>query len=84
MVRIQLRSTVGEKGEGVIPRPLRKKCKINPNAVTLFEIKDKKITFKKSSEGIDILKDYANALKKKVKLHKKINWDEMYYSQFQK
>ncbi|MDP3728540.1 MAG: AbrB/MazE/SpoVT family DNA-binding domain-containing protein [bacterium] len=84
MVGIQLLSKVGERGQVVIPKPLREKLKIIPNSIVIFELEENKVTLKKSSEGLNILEEYVNGLKKKIKLPKNINWDEMYYSQFKK
>jgi len=84
MVGIQLISKVGEKGQVVIPKPVRDKFKISKDSIILFEIEDNKVIMKKKTESLKVLEEYTQALKTKIKLPKNINWDEMYYSQFQK
>ena len=80
MVGIRLRSKVGEKGQVVIPQPIRDSFGIKPFTEVFFNVEGGKIAIeKKSSE--DWLKGFGYGIKK-IKLPKKIDWDNEYYSQF--
>ena len=84
MVGIQLLSKVGEKGQIVIPKPLREKLKIIPNSVVIFEIEENKVILKKRNNDLEVLNAFLNEFKTKIKFPKNIDWDEMYYSQLKK
>jgi len=81
MVGITLRSRIGEKGQVVIPKPIRDQFKLLPMTDVVFTIEgDKIIIQKKSAE--EWLRDFGKGIKK-VRLPKDIDWDELYYSQFE-
>jgi len=83
MVGIQLNAKVGEKGQVVIPKPIREQFNIQPYTEVVFDIDEKKIILKKKINSLDIFENFINAIKKKKKFKKHIDWDKEYYSQFE-
>lgn len=81
MVGITLRSRVGERGQVVIPKPIRDQFGISPMSELVFSIEGGKIVVQKKDPN-QWLKDFGSGIKK-FKLPKNIDWDEMYYSQFE-
>ncbi len=81
MVGITLTATIGEKGQVVIPKPIRDQFKLVPMTDVVFSIEDGKIVIQKMS-GEEWFKKFTSGVKK-VKLPKNIDWDKMYYSQFE-
>lgn len=84
MVGIQLDATVGEKGQVVIPKPIRELFNIMPNSELLFDVEDEKIVLTKKRSGLDAFEEFITAVKHKKKFAEKIDWDSEYYSQFNK
>ena len=82
MVGIQLVSKVGEKGQIVIPKPIRQKFNISPNTEVVFDVDEEKIFLKKRKSDADLIEEFVSAVKNKIKFPKKIDWDEEYYSQY--
>lgn len=81
MVGIQLHSKVGEKGQVVIPKPIRDRFNIHPNTKLVFDVEEEKIILKKQI-GLKVFEDFINAVKKKKSFPEKVDWDKEYYSQF--
>ena len=81
MVGIQLNAKVGEKGQVVIPKPIRQRFNIKPNTNLVFDIEDEKIILKKKN-SFGVFEDFISAVKNKKSLPKNTNWDKEYYSQF--
>ncbi|HLD57458.1 MAG TPA: AbrB/MazE/SpoVT family DNA-binding domain-containing protein [archaeon] len=80
MVGITLRSRIGEKGQVVIPKPIRDQFSLTPFSDVVFAVENGRIVIqKKSSE--EWLKNFGSSIKK-IKLPSKIDWDSEYYSQF--
>ena len=82
MVRITLSAKVSEKGQIVIPKPIRDRLNIQRNEELVFDLEDRGIVIKKKRSSLEVFEDYVNALKKKKTLPKKIGWDKEHYSQF--
>ena len=82
MVGILLRAKVGEKGQVVIPKPIREQLNIEKNTELEISLENKKIVMKKKND-LDLLNELFNATPK-MKLPKHIDWDTLAYSQFQK
>lgn len=82
MVGIQLIAKVGEKGQVVIPKPIRDKLHINKDSEVVFEMVNEQILIQRKKDGEQILKEFTSLLKNKIKLPKHIDWDKEYYSQF--
>lgn len=84
MVGIQITSRMGEKGQIVIPKPVRDKFSLQTNTELTFETEEDKIIVKRKEEDIVILKQFLNAIKIKRKFPKNIDGDAEYYSPFEK
>jgi AbrB family looped-hinge helix DNA binding protein len=84
MVGIEIYSTIGEKGQVVIPKPIRDQFHLTPKTDVVFTVVNNKLVLRKKKSGLDILDDFVTAGKGKRCLPKKIDWDELYYSQFEK
>ncbi len=82
MVGIQLNAKVGEKGQIVIPKPIRQRFNIKPNTNLIFDIEDEKIILKKK-DNMEIFESFITAVKDKKKLPKNVDWDKEFYSQFE-
>lgn len=81
MVELKLKAGVGEKGQVVIPKPVRDLFGINPGSEVIFSIQDDRIVIEKKNPR-EVLNEFLTAVKDRIKLPKKVDWDEMYYSQF--
>ncbi len=83
MVGIQLSATIGEKGQIVIPKPIRDMFRLRPFTELVFDVEKEKIVLKKKEKGLAVLEEYISAFKDKKKLPKKIDWNKLYYSQYE-
>ena len=83
MVGIQIGTKVGEKGQIVIPKPIRKQFNIQSDTELIFDVEEEKIILKKKRSGLDIFTDFVNAVKKKKKFPENVDWDKKHYSQFE-
>lgn len=83
MVGLQLNAKVGEKGQVVIPKPIREQLSIHPDTEVVFDVEEEKIFLKKKYNSLNIFEDFINAVKKKKSSSKNIDWDKEYYSQFE-
>ena len=81
MVGIQLRSKVGEKGQVVIPKPLRDQFNLSKETELVFEVEGDKIAISRAKTDLALLEEIFNAFPKR-KLPKNIDWRELYYSQY--
>ena len=82
MVRIQLNAKVSEKGQIVIPKPIREQFNILPSTELVFDVEEEKIIIKKKKNSLDIFEIFITAVKKKKKFPEHVDWDKEYYSQF--
>ena len=82
MVGIQLKAKVGEKGQVVIPKPIREKFKIQKNTDLVFDVEEEKIIIKRKISSLNIFEDFINAVKDKKIFPKKTDWDKEHYTQF--
>ena len=83
MVGILLKTKVGEKGQIVIPKPVRRQLNIHKDTELLVGLENDKIFLTKQKDDMELLHEFFNAFKKE-KMPKHIDWDELYYSQFEK
>ena len=81
MVGIKLSSRIGEKGQLVIPKAIRDQFGIHPNTEVYFFVDQGKVILETKSEK-GIVAELVNAVKKKKRFGKKVDWDSRYYSQF--
>lgn len=84
MVGIQLHATVGEKGQIVIPKPIRDMFQIRPFSELVFDVEKETILIKKKQDNLKVLEEYLSAVKTKKTPPKKIDWDALYYSQYER
>lgn len=79
---VGIHTRVGEKGQVVIPKPIRQHFHIGPNSDVVFEVEDDKIVIHKKRPTEQVLNEFFSAIKK-GRLPKRIDWDKEYYSQFE-
>ncbi len=79
---LKLKSKVGPKGQVVIPKPIRDTLGFEPGEEVYFHMHENEVILEKKS-GEEILNEFINEVEKK-KPPKKIDWDELYYSQFER
>ncbi|HLC84221.1 MAG TPA: AbrB/MazE/SpoVT family DNA-binding domain-containing protein [Candidatus Nanoarchaeia archaeon] len=73
---------VGEKGQVVIPKPIRDNLGISRDSEVIFDVEDNRIVMEKKVGGREAFERFISAVKKR-KLPKKIDWNKEYYSQFE-
>ncbi|MBI4148744.1 AbrB/MazE/SpoVT family DNA-binding domain-containing protein [Candidatus Woesearchaeota archaeon] len=81
MVELKLVSQVSEKGQVVIPKPIRHLLNIRAKNEVTFSLIDGRVVLEKKKPG-EILKEFFAAGKPKLKAPKHIDWDALYSSQF--
>ncbi len=80
---VGIRAKIGEKGQVVIPKPLRDKFKLDMFTEIVFDEVEGNIIIKKEKSGLDILEEYFNEAKKfNIKIPKNVDWNAEHYSQF--
>ncbi len=77
---IRLQSKIGERGQVVIPKPIREMFNLNSGGTVSFRVEDDKIIIE-AKEGDEILDEYLSEIEKKEE-PEEIEWNEEYYSQF--
>lgn len=78
---IKLKSKIGPKGQVVIPKPIRDTFGFKSGEDVYFYVEKGEVIVEKKS-GEKIFEEFINEIEKR-KPPKKINWDDMYYSQFE-
>ena len=81
MVGIEVSSTVGEKGQVVIPKPVRDMLHLLPKTEISFSVEDNRIIVQTKRSDLAIVEEFIHAFQKK-KLSKNINWAAIQESQF--
>ncbi|MFW5904334.1 MAG: AbrB/MazE/SpoVT family DNA-binding domain-containing protein [Candidatus Saliniplasma sp.] len=74
-----MRSKIGERGQVVIPKPIRDMFDLKAGGEVSFKVEDDKIIIE-AKKGDEILEDYLSEIEKKEEPDE-IDWDENYYSQ---
>ena len=77
---IRLKSKIGERGQVVIPKPIREMFNLDSGGTVSFRVEDDKIIIE-AKEGDEILEEFLSEIEKKEE-PKEIEWDREYYSQF--
>lgn len=57
---MQMRRTVGEKGQVVLPKDIRDYIGIRPGSEVVFEVKDKEIIIRLQESGKEFVEDFCN------------------------
>ena len=81
MVIHKVASSVGEKGQVVIPKSFRDLFGISPRTEVFFSVQDDKLVLERKDSRA-LLDEFCNAVPGKVKFPKKVDWDKEYESQF--
>jgi len=80
---MRVKTRVGPKGQVVIPKELRDEFQLTPGDEVMFDVGEDTILIYPRPDPQRAVDDLINAVKKKIKLPKKVDWDELYYSQFE-
>lgn len=80
---MKVKSRVGSKGQVVIPKELRDEFKITPGDEVMFDADEETIKIYPRINPKKFVEEYIAVVKKKEKAPAKIDWDELYYSQFE-
>ncbi|MCX6708187.1 MAG: AbrB/MazE/SpoVT family DNA-binding domain-containing protein [Candidatus Woesearchaeota archaeon] len=76
MVSLRLTASVGEKGQVVIPKPVRDLLGITPHNEVVFSVQEDKVVLEKKDPKQAYL-EFIMAVKDKIKMPKKVDWDEL-------
>lgn len=76
-------SRLGEKGQAVIPKPIRDAAGISPGDLLAFRLEAGRIVVEKA-DRVNALEDLLALVPKKRKEPKRIDWDAVYGSQFER
>lgn len=74
---LEIEAKVGQRGQVVIPKPIRDAYGLTPGMKVKFSLENDKIIIKTSKDALD---DYLNEIEKKEE-PEKIDWDKKYYTQ---
>jgi len=77
---IKIRSKLGERGQVVIPKPIREMLNLHPGEKLSFRVEEDKIIIE-AHDGDRILDEYLSEIEKEEE-PEDIDWDSRYYSQF--
>lgn len=80
---LEIRSKVGSRGQVVIPKPIRDMFRIHAGERMSFRVEDNEIVMRKE-EGAKVLGRLFSRFEEKLDEPGKIDWDALYYSQFDK
>ncbi len=80
MVELKLTAGVGEKGQVVIPKPVRDLFNISPGSEVVFSIQEDKIILEKKDPK-QVCLEFFTAVKDKIKFPEKVDWDELFSPQ---
>lgn len=79
---LQLDAKVGQKGQAVIPKPIRDRFGIRPGDRVYFRVEDDRIVVETKSAD-EWLDEFLNACEKRP-MPDDIDWDAAYYAQHEK
>lgn len=74
-------SRVGEKGQAVIPKPIRDAVGIAPGDLLTFRVEGNKVVAEKAGQG-DVVGAMTSLVPRKRKEPKHIDWDAEYDARF--
>ncbi len=76
---LKLKSKIGPKGQVVVPKPIRDSFGLKPGGVVYFYAKGDEIRLGNGDK--EVLEKFFSF--KKMKQPENIDWDEVFYSQFE-
>jgi len=81
---VGIKTKIGEKGQIVIPKPIRDKFNLDKNTEVIVDEKGDDIIIRKKKSDLEIYDEYVNEFKNKIKLPDKIDWSKELYSRYEK
>ena len=79
---IKLKTKVGQRGQIVIPKPVRETKHIKTGDTIYVTVEEEGILLQTRDEGKKIVEDFLNEFKPKLKKFRKIDWDKEYEDRF--
>lgn len=79
---MKVKGKVGPKGQVVMPKELREKFKISPGDEVSFDATEDAIIVHPPRDPGELVDELLGLVKGKKRLPKRVDWDELYYSQF--
>jgi AbrB family looped-hinge helix DNA binding protein len=80
---MRVKSRVGPKGQVVIPKELRDEFKLAPGDEVMFDAEEHAIVIHPRVDPKKFVDEFVSIVKHKKKLPENVDWDELYYSQFE-
>jgi len=80
---LRVKSKIGPKGQVVIPKELREEFKLAPGDEVMFDAKEDVILIYPKMNPKKFVDELLRIVKNKKKAPPKIDWDKLYYSQFE-
>ncbi len=80
---MRVKARVGPKGQVVIPKELRDEFKLSPRDEVMFDSDGRTIQIYPRVDPKKFVDELLSVVKHKKKLPAKVDWDELYYSQFE-
>lgn len=68
MVRVQIRRTVGAKGQVVVPKDIRENLGLKPGAEVVFEVREGEVVLRAGADPEKFVEDFCNLPKRLKKI----------------
>lgn len=73
---IEIEATIGQRGQVVIPKPIRESYNLRPGMHVTFSVEGSRIIIEGAT---DVLDEYLEAIPKRPE-PESVDWDEQYYA----